>query len=119
MFFIIIFYQIERGDTMISIDLTKFKKISITECINHTVNSETDSYTKRIVGDVISTGKKSHKFNELDDDKKIEYLLKYSLIQIVPSKKWNEYSGIAENAENDLYIMIKRHYFLSTGSFPE
>lgn len=104
---------------MISIDLIKFKKISISECINHTVDSEIDSYIKRIVGDVISTGKRSHKFNELDDDNKIEYLLKYSLIQIVPTKKWQEYSDIMENAEDDLYIIIKRHYFLSTGCFPE
>jgi len=104
---------------MINIDINKFKSITLEDCINNFTDSVMDSYIKRIVGDVVSTGKRNHKFIDMDDDDKINYLLKYCLIQIVPSKKWNEYAADKDNASEDLYIFLKRHFFLSSGCFPE
>ncbi|MTI67123.1 MAG: hypothetical protein FH753_11080 [Firmicutes bacterium] len=78
-----------------------------------------DSHIKRIVNSVIDTGKRKHGFNKKSEDDKIEYFLKYSLLEIVPSKKWVEYTDDKEDAGNDLYIVLKRHYFLNTNSFPQ
>ncbi|WP_341875955.1 hypothetical protein [Defluviitalea saccharophila] len=104
---------------MILINIKKFKEISIVECINHSIEHEIDSYIKRVVGDTIATGKKSHGFNKMEQDAQIEYFLKYSLLRIVPSSQWTEYSDEQDNAADSLYIALKRHYFLTTGNFPE
>lgn len=104
---------------MIKIDINKFKSIHLTQCINHAFDPEVDSYIKRIVGEIVSTEKRSHGFNKMDVDSKIEYFLKYSLLKIVPSKQWTEYSNEQDHADDSLYIALKRHYFLSTGHFPE
>lgn len=104
---------------MITINIGNFKKISFTECINHNIESELDAYIKRVVSEIISTGKKSHNFNKMEQDAQIEYFLKYSLLRIVPSKQWVDYSNEQENVSDILYTALKRHYFLTTGNFPE
>jgi len=68
---------------------------------------------------IIEKGKKSHSFNKMGDDTKIEYILKYSLLEIVPSKQWQDFNRDKEDDILTLYTSIKRNYFLKTGHFPE
>ena len=104
---------------MINIDISKFKAITFEDCINNIKDTEIDTYIRRIVSDVISSGKRNHKFNDIRDDEKVDYFLRYCLIQIVPSKKWSDYAASIDDTEESLYIYLKRHFFLSTGTFPE
>lgn len=104
---------------MILLDIKKFKNIDFTTCINHTIVTEVDAYIKRVAGQVIDTAKKKYKFGKMTEKEQVEHFLKYSLMEIVPSKTWIEFEeSVSSDNYDSLYIVLKRHYFLKTNTFP-
>ena len=104
---------------MIKINQKQFRSINFEDCINQSINPTTDAFIKRTVDFTISSTKRKSKFNQLTDEEKVEYFLKHTLMKIVPSANWLEYSNEQEgDYMKDLYTSLKRHYFLATDSFP-
>ncbi len=111
--------HIRKDDVMININIQLFSSITFCECINSKITSdkdaEKDANIKRTVDQVLNRTRHNKDFYKMSEKEKIEYLLKHVLIQIIP--KWN--IDIDDKETYDIYLKIKRHYFLATDNFYE